>query len=80
MSPGVINMKRALSILVGVATAALLFAAPASTEPKKCDGPEFQACAQACNEKYARPEDPYGAASSPQGYACLQNCRARYPG
>ena len=48
-------MKRALSILVGVAAAAFLFAAPAAAEPKSCatwcsgqTGQAWYSCVNSC--------------------------------
>jgi hypothetical protein len=82
-------MKHALSILVGFAAAAFLFAAPAAAEPNNGggagvrlapldSGPELDQCIQRCQKMYGDRE-PYGAASTPQGYACLQSCHAQYP-
>lgn len=82
-------MKHALSILVGFTAAAFLFAAPAAAEQNNGgagvrlapldSGPELAQCMQRCQQLYADPRDPYGAVSSPQGYACLQTCHAQFP-
>lgn len=82
-------MKRVLSILVGVAAAAFLFAAPAAAEPNNGggaglrlapldSGPELDQCIQRCQQMYGAGQK-YGAASTAQGYACLQSCHAQYP-